>query len=271
MLRPTPSTFFAAIVLMGLGLSHISTADESTLELHAGDELIVEFQSADLAAIPGFKDYRLYDAMHKKHKHFAGVPLIALLKRAYGESFFEQEWSSIAFIAQDGYEAVAPFSVLSEQGAILVFDDLNVDGWETIDGKGVIPGPFYLVWTEPQQLPKNGYPWPWQINSIRLLNFDDTYPAIVPSGVSSNSAADRGYQLFRTRCMSCHSMNRQGGDIGPDLNAPRNITDYRTTAFLKEFIRSPARFRYSKMPEFADLSDENLDELVRYLQFMKAN
>lgn len=65
-------------------------------------------------------------------------------------------------------------------------------------------------------------------------------------------------------------MNKQGGNIGPDLNAPRGITDYRSESFLKEFIRSPARFRYSKMPEFSDLSDTDLDNLVQYLKFMSA-
>lgn len=264
-----PRTICTALLL--IGLTHVAGAKEPALVFLAGDQSIAELDTAELAEVSGRNDFHLYDAMHKKQKYFAGIPLLELLGHAYGDALFQEDWSSIAFIAEDGYEAVASFSVAGEEGAVLVYGDLDTDGWETIDGKGVTPGPYYLVWTEPQQLPKNGYPWPWQIKSIRLLDFESTYPAIVPLNVAENSVVDHGYRLFRSRCMSCHSMNRQGGNIGPDLNAPRSITDYRSKTFLKAFIRSPARFRYSKMPEFADLSDTDLDDLVCYLKYMSVD
>jgi len=267
-MRTPPNLKLAAIILTGLAGSVF--AAEPALIFRAGDEVIADFHIADLQEVPGHGDFRLYDAMHDKRKHFAGVPLLALLKRAYGEILFDNEWSSIAFVAEDGYEAVAAFSTLIQQGAILVFEDLDTAGWETISGKGVDPGPYYLVWMNPQQLPKNGYPWPWQIKSISLLDFESTYPEIVPLGAARNSTVDRGYRLFRSRCMSCHSMNKQGGNIGPDLKAPRNISDYRSESYLKEFIRSSMSFGYSKMPQFADLSDSDLDDLVHYLQFMSS-
>jgi mono/diheme cytochrome c family protein len=249
-------------------LVHDTNAEESLLLFRADGKSVAEFRLAELQEIPGQQDFHLHDAMYEKRKYFAGIPLLLLLQEAYGELLSQESWSSVAFVAEEGYEAVAPLNVVRQSGAMLVYRDLEFAGWETFEGKGINPGPYYLVWTEPQQVPKNGYPWPWQIKSINLLDFASTYPAVVPANVARNTAADRGYRIFRSRCISCHSMNRQGGNVGPDLNAPKNIIEYRSETFLKEFIRSPSRFRYSRMPEFSDLSDRDLDDLVRYFQSM---
>lgn len=64
-------------------------------------------------------------------------------------------------------------------------------------------------------------------------------------------------------------MHQQGGQIGPDLNAPRNILDYRSAMMVKEFIRRPGAYRHTKMPNHADLSEKQLNELLEYLWFMR--
>lgn len=246
---------------------HVACAREPLLIIRAGGQLIKQYTPSDLRQNPAREDVHIEDAIYRKPKHFAGIPLLALLNQTYSDTSSINQWSSITFVAEDGYEAVASMEALLEGGAFLVDTDLHPNGWEVIERKGVIPGPFYLVWTRPEQLPKNGYPWPWQIKSINLLDFEETYPATVPGG-AANDGVNRGFQLFRSRCFSCHSMNQQGGKIGPDLNAPRSITEYRSVEFLKEFISNAGSFRYSKMPLFTDLSEHDLEGLIQYFQFM---
>lgn len=63
-------------------------------------------------------------------------------------------------------------------------------------------------------------------------------------------------------------MNRQGGNIGPDLNAPRSIVTYRSPQMIKEFIKNPSKYRYTFMPDHPDFSEEDLDNILSYLTYM---
>jgi cytochrome c2 len=130
------------------------------------------------------------------------------------------------------------------------------------------PGPFYLVWANPAQSTAHGYPWPWQLARVELVRFQDRYPEVYPRSVGSASAVHAGFLTFKERCMRCHAMNQQGGKVGPDLNAPQSVTEYRSPEMLKAFIRRPSQFRYTHMPDHTDLSDADLDNLLDYLRHM---
>jgi mono/diheme cytochrome c family protein len=130
------------------------------------------------------------------------------------------------------------------------------------------PAPFYLLWTNPEQTTANGYPWPWQLSTIAILHFRDQYPKVYPTGSDETSAAYRGFLIFKGRCFRCHSMNQQGGKVGPDLNAPKSIVTYRSQDMVREFIRNPSKYRYTHMPDHRDLDDAALDDLLAYFWFM---
>ena len=66
-------------------------------------------------------------------------------------------------------------------------------------------------------------------------------------------------------------MNQQGGKVGPDLNAPQSIVSYRSQNMIREFIRNPSRYRYTRMPDHQDLDDRALDELLAYFWFMNGS
>jgi mono/diheme cytochrome c family protein len=82
----------------------------------------------------------------------------------------------------------------------------------------------------------------------------------------------KGFALFKNQCIRCHSLNLQGGEVGPELNSPKNVTEYWDKATLRAFIRDAASFRLKdKMPSFHQLTDENLDELLAYFIYMKGH
>ena len=80
-----------------------------------------------------------------------------------------------------------------------------------------------------------------------------------------------GFELYKKNCMKCHSVNKVGGVMGPEMNVPKNITEYWQTKDIKAFVKNPYSYRYnSKMPPVVNLQDDELDLIVDYLTYMKA-
>lgn len=90
-------------------------------------------------------------------------------------------------------------------------------------------------------------------------------------GAESRPEVTRGFGVFMKSCIACHSINLEGGTQGPELNIPRNITEYREANYLVEFIKDPSSFRArSKMPTFKDsLSSEDIESVLGYLKWMR--
>ena len=201
-----------------------------------------------------------------KEKNYKAFKIMDVLDLAYGDPWKKDEYSDMAFIALDGYEAVGKLALLKEEGGYLAFKDLDVPlGWEPVGKRNADPGPFFLVWTKENQTTVNAYPWPFQVAALNLVRFEDAYPSVVPAA-PKDSPAYRGFLTFKARCIRCHSINQEGGKIGPDLNAPQSVSAYRSKRMIKEFIRHPSKYRHTQMPDHEDLSDENLEELYRYFR-----
>ena len=208
------------------------------------------------------------DPMYEKEKRYDGFVLGDVLNLGFGDTWKNSDYTDITFEALDGYTAVSSTSKLSEPGGYIVFKDLDYENWEPISIKEANPGPFYLVWTGENQTTANEYPWPWQLSSMNLVRFEDQYSAVVPLGVSAGSSVYEGYEIFKGRCIRCHSINGEGGKTAPDLNAPQSITTYRNEYMIKEFIRNPSKYRHTQMPDHPDLSEGNLNDLIAYFRYM---
>jgi mono/diheme cytochrome c family protein len=91
---------------------------------------------------------------------------------------------------------------------------------------------------------------------------------MLPKGEPSDGEAMRGYHIFRERCVRCHAINREGGNVGPELNVPQSIVAYRPEPQIRAYIRNPLTFRYGAMPANPDLSERDLDALIAYFRAM---
>ena len=101
------------------------------------------------------------------------------------------------------------------------------------------------------------------------------WPEIAVGGdVPTGSPVRTGQALVVTQCMVCHPLNGAGAArVGPDLNLPRNPTEYFQPQALKAFMRDPASLR--RWPEMrmrgfdaTSMSDADLDAVVAYLTYM---
>lgn len=214
---------------------------------------------------------KLFDPVYNSEKSFEGVSLLQLLKAAGYKP--GQAADEVVLTASDGYAPSMPLEFLLDDQAVLVFAETGKNDFDfapVAQGKAMVsPAPFYLVWKQGKAVEKTR-PWPYQLVKLELVSFQQRYPKLYPANAAQNSAAYQGFFLFKQSCISCHSINLQGGELGPELNAPKNVTEYWTEAHLKAFIPNASGYRYkSKMPAFPQLSSQDIDHLVTYLKHMK--
>jgi len=241
----------------------------------------VEIGRTDLATLRahcGVERVRVADPYYGGTKHFLACPLSEILVAGFAEPAAQLATYDFLLHALDGYAKPAAGSQLMTAGGYLAFADAErsnalaepfVPEWEPIDRRQVDPGPYYMVWTNVLREEAEQWPWPYQLARIEIASVERQYPRTVPVGVAAGSPAAEGYALFGKQCISCHAMNGQGGKVGPDLNVPRSIVEYRPRDQIVAFIRNPESFRYSSMPAHLHLSDSELDQLIAYFEAMK--
>jgi mono/diheme cytochrome c family protein len=86
---------------------------------------------------------------------------------------------------------------------------------------------------------------------------------------SLSAGAGRGRQLFQTAgCLGCHMVHGRGGRVGPDLSNEGNAGHSRQ--WLQTQVRNPrSHDPQTMMPAFDNLSDQQVKDLVDYLESLK--
>ena len=207
------------------------------------------------------------DPNYHRRKRFQAVPLAPVLLKGFGLSASELAERRLVFRAEDGYAVHSDGAIALELGGYVAFRDLDVPAWEPVGPHQVSPRPFYIVWTGEEQQDQKIYPWPYGLTHVESVDLREAYGLTFPNR-AADPLAHRGHSMFLRDCIRCHAINRQGGRLGPELNVPKNILEYRDEAQVRAFIRNPASFRYSNMPAMPHLGDKDLDALVAYLAVM---
>lgn len=206
-----------------------------------------------------------FDPYYGKTKTFRALALKDVLAKGFeGSDLAKEEY---VFRAKDGYAVPMRGSLATEEGGYVAFEDQEVAGWEPIGPQKANPAPFYLIWKKPEQSSLETHPRPWQLVTIEMARFDAVFPKTSPG--DAPEPAQKGYAIFRDHCVRCHAINKEGGHVGPDLNVPKNILEYRPEDQVRAYIKNPLTFRYSNMPAHPFLTDADLDALVAYFRAMK--
>ncbi|HIF92205.1 MAG: cytochrome c [Myxococcales bacterium] len=254
-----------------------TAADEPQLRFaHSGKELR-RIGLSTLRIDCSAAEIEVADPYHKRRTRYFALPLSCVLDLGFeGEGGAEgQRSKSLLLRALDGYTRPVSGQDLLEVGAYLAFGEPDLmRGIESppvfskIDRRGVDPGPFYLVWTGPDQSDSHVHPWPYQLATIEIAPFSEGFPHTVPTELDPGNMGWAGYALFQRSCASCHAINGEGGKVGPDLNIPRSIVEYRPLPQIRSYIRDPQKTRYTSMPAHPNLTESDLDALIAYFRAM---
>jgi cytochrome c2 len=209
------------------------------------------------------------DPVYHKSKRFNVLPLNAILEKHSNIKSLKIADYRMVFECEDGYKPEMSLEKLVNANAFLAISDVDAPkgrDWEQIikDGHEMKAAPFYVVYTNVN--PKDGsYKWPYNLVKMHLEPLNADLAMIEPR----NSAGKKGFELFQKSCQTCHAINGVGGEMGPDLNYPKNITEYWHETDLKAFIKNPSAYRHNvKMPTL-ELTDADISEIILYLKVMK--
>jgi len=260
-------------VALALALLAAAAAPDATLRFARNGAELRSLSASSLRAACAETTVAVADPYYEKPKRFLAWPLRCVLEQGLGALGPEFAGQDVLLRALDGYTRATEGAVLLEPGGYLAFADADraAGGFDPIDYRQADPAPFYLIWKGAGEKDVVRYPWPYQLAEIELVRVEDRFPRAVPPGAGPGSPARRGFDLFRRNCLQCHAVNGEGGRVGPELNVPRSIVEYRDEAQLRAFIRDPQSFRYTQMPANPQLSGADLDALLAYFRHMSAH
>ena len=233
------------------------------------------FTAAELLARPDVAEIAIpHDVSYGGATRYRAVPLLSLLSRLPPDP----RTDTLEARSTDGFVAQIPLSLVNKAAAGGGIPWIAVEPpgrpWPNLPGKPQGAGPFYLVWQHPERSGVASEQWPYQLASLTAVESPaHRWPQLAANPLlPADAPARRGEQVFAANCLSCHRLNGGGaGEIGPDLGAPMNATDYLTLNGLRALIRNPRAVRSwprQQMPGFAPdaLPDRDLDALIAYLR-----
>lgn len=277
----TPRVFRALLlgwVLLSPSLGSAGVVSEPGLRFIQNGMVVREMGRPAIVEKCGAVRVEVDDPYYDGPRRFHACPLEKVLTAGFSLSAEELRQESFLLRASDGFVKPVAGARLLEPGGFAAFADADLTDperarlepvWEPIDRRQVDPGPFFLVWVGVSGDAAHAYPWPYQWVEVEIASLSTFYPHVAPRGVTAESVEARGYRVFAENCISCHAVNGEGGRVGPDLNIPRGIVEYRPVEQLKAFIRNPSSFRYTTMPAHEHLAADELDALIAYFRIMQ--
>lgn len=193
---------------------------------------------------------------------------------------------TVELISSDNFSAILPASVITNCsnktaiGFIAIEPEHkpwpqlkynNPDKNHPDDGTA---GPLAVIWVHPEKSYISNEYWAWKLVKIKIHHqlVENMY---LRAPNTKNKRILNGYHAYISRCAGCHTINKIGNAvIGPDLNTPKNPTEYfESDAQFKKFIRDPQSVRVKANDRMSGtneefLSNKDLDDLIIYLKYM---
>lgn len=260
---------------MFLFLSNAFAASIPELKVTDHGKALKTISIGDMKALNTPHEVTVFEPHEMHDQKYTGFLVTDLLQQTYGDRW--QKEDEVLFTCADGYQSAIPVSRFKEFTAYLVYeraDDPSFSVTNKHQNNEHVPlGPFYLVWDNiksPALKRSGAMNWPYQVVGMETISLKERFPHSFPNP-KSGAGILAGFQVFRTKCMTCHKVNGDGGEKAPELNLPVSVTEYWKKEWLEKFIWDPRSVRAgSTMPGLKDMgTKEELRTVLSYLRKMK--
>jgi mono/diheme cytochrome c family protein len=216
----------------------------------------------------------VHEPHEDKHAKYSAMELAKLLVEVYNKDW--RKAKQVSFVAVDGFRLGLSVDFIQKYGGFLAVSRLDRKEFKVDNPaqneKNIPLEPLYLIWDNirfKELLKYKDSLWIYQVARIELSDDDPINDAVIPPG-NSSAIAKEGSKIFHTRCLVCHTINGVGGNKGPELNFPVNVTEYFENKWLKKMIIEPRAVRFnSTMPGFGGLSKNDIEGVLAYLRAMQ--
>ncbi len=262
-------------LLVWLLLTACSPRPSAVVAFAADGAAVTQLDLAATAAPLQPQTVTVFEPYEQRDVAFHALPATAVLDAAYGARWRKAE--ALGLVALDGYTTTVPVSRLLSHSAYFAISredradfvlDKKVPKPET-----VAIAPVYLIWDsakDPVIRAEGDYGWPYQLASVNLTTFAQAFPGLAPPALGTAEAAE-GFELFTRYCATCHSIDGHGGKVGPELNAPHNVTEYWQPQWLHQWIDNPQSIRKgTAMPGLPAHVPERQKAIAAVIAYLKA-
>ncbi len=239
-------------------------------------EILKSIKVAELKTLAPLQTIKVWEPHENKEVEYRGYSARAVLDAIYGSKWLDAE--ELLFTCADGYQPSVPLASFKKFNSFFVTERVGQKEF-TVDNrfqneKKVPLGPLYLVWDnlkskELKDAGANG--WPYQVVGLDLVSFAERFPSLSPAAHASPEVL-AGFLHFRSHCLSCHTINGEGGKKAPELNYPMSITEYLSDEMIQKWMLSPRSIRFNTtMPSFGHLAQAKQvsQEILSYLKAMQ--
>lgn len=114
----------------------------------------------------------------------------------------------------------------------------------------------------------------FKVNAMPEAEFNQWVEKMKAPLAAVPAEAEKGAEIFKNACISCHAINVDGKSFGPNLNgfADRltiaGVLDH-TEEDLRKWLKDPEEEKPGNKMYIAPLSDDEIDNLVKYLYTLK--
>jgi hypothetical protein len=242
-------------------------------------EMVKNLSFEELKKLIPVQKITVWDGNAEQDDTYKGIPMVPLLDVIYGKTWRDSE--ELLFTCLDGYQPEVPVEKFVQYPSYLTFEKEGPKEFKLSNkqqnAEVVDLAPFYLVWDNlkfPALKKTKGRGWPYQVTGIDIINFAERFPNLAPPS-NASAKVKRGFLKFREKCVSCHTMNGEGGTKAVELNYPVNVTEYFKEKLLRKWITEPTSIRFnSTMPAIGGEGKERetiIDEILSYLHAMAKN
>lgn len=200
----------------------------------------------ELRALAPAESVRVFDPYEQREVAFLALPFAQVLDALYGASWRADD--ELLFTCRDGYQPTVPVARVLAHRAWLAFERSDAPAFtlhkfESGRHRDVPLAPFYLIWenvADAQVRAEGDYGWPYQLVGVELIRSSERFPRMAPPA-SAPAQVQQGFAAFRIHCSRCHTVNGEGGHVGPELNAPARPAGSRERRWLRDWIDEPNR------------------------------